>query len=140
TATADRIATAAWEAARGAVPGLPRESGFCLKLVRLVVEYALDLPSHEMYARWLVAGTSRRPGGDEQRLAAARQNPWAADFEASMKRLELGVPFAERRAGDLLFNFRAMEPYGHVAVLLDRGVVLENVEPAFRPKGIRLGA
>ncbi|HEX6938712.1 MAG TPA: hypothetical protein VF158_04825 [Longimicrobiales bacterium] len=139
TATADRIARAAWEAAARRLPGLPREGGFCLKLVRLVVEAALGLPPHGMYERWLVAGTSRRKGSDAERAAAARQDPWAADLEASMKTLSLGVPFAERRPGDLLFNHRAAEPYGHVAVLLDRDTVLENVELAFRPKSVRLG-
>lgn len=133
-----RIQVAAWQVARGRLKGLPREHGFCLQLVRLVIEAALGLRSHELYDRWLVAGTTRRGGTDAERAAAARANPWAADFEASLKRLGAGIAFADRRAGDLLFNYHAAEPYGHVAVLLDRGTVLENMSLAFRPASIHL--
>lgn len=134
----ERIRAAAWQAARGKLKGVPRKHGFCLQLVRLVVEAALELRSHELYDRLLIVGTTRRPGGEAERAAAARQDAWAADLEASMKRLGAGIPFADRRAGDLLFNYHAAEPFGHVAVLLDRDTVLENVNPAFRPASIHL--
>lgn len=135
----ERIRAAAWLAARRQLKGAPREAGSCLQLVRVVVEAALGLRSHEFYDRFLVAGTSRRGGTESERLANARANPWAADMEASAKKLDWGIPFHARQAGDLLFNHRAAEPYGHVAVLLDRDTVLENVDLAFRPASIHLG-
>lgn len=134
----ERIRAAAWLAARGKLAGLPREGYLCLKLVRLVVEAALGLRDRELYDRWLVAGTSRRGGGEGERLANARANPWAADFEASVKRLDWGIPFHARQPGDLLFNYHAAEPYGHVAVLLDRDTVLENIVHGLRPLSIHL--
>ena len=135
----ERIRAAAWLAARGRLKNVPREGGSCLQLVRLIVEAALGLRSHELYDRFLVAGTSKRGGSESERLANARANPWAADMEASAKKLDWGIPFHARQAGDLLFNYRALEPYGHVAVLLDRDTVLENVDLAFRPNSIHIG-
>ncbi len=128
----DAITTAAWKAARRKLPGLPREGGMCLKLVRLIVESALELRSHEMYDKWLIAGTSQRQGTEPERADAARANPWASDMEASFKRLGWGVPFADRRPGDILCNYRAMPPYGHIAVLLDANTALENIDHVFR--------
>src|SRR5690625_5616425 len=94
---------------------------------------------HELYRRFLVAGTTRRPGTPEERLAAARLDPGAADLEASAKQLGWQVPGVERQAGDLVFNHAAAAPVGHVGVLISRDVVLENIDPAFRPAGVHLG-
>lgn len=134
----ERIRAAAWLAARGKLADLPREDGLCLKLVRVVIEAALQLPDRYVYDNWLVSGSSYRPGTDAERQAAAREGPRASDMEASAKRLGWGIPFHARQPGDLLFNFRALPPYGHVAVLLDRDTVLENVNHAFRPNSIHL--
>lgn len=136
--TNQQITAAAWAAARGALPGIPKGPGLCLALVRVVVEAALEYRSHELYARHLVAGTTRRPGDDAVRLAAARLSPWASDFEASVKKLAWGVPLAERQPGDLIFNHNASPPFGHVGILLDRNTVLENIDHDYRPGSILL--
>lgn len=134
----ERIRAAAWLAATSRLPALPTEPGWCLMFVRLIVEQALQLPDGGMYDRWLVAGSSYRPGTPEERLAAAKRSKMASDLEASAKKLGWGIPFHARQAGDILFNYRALPPFGHVAVLLDRNTVLENVDPRYRPASIHL--
>jgi|SRR5690625_1095064 len=94
---------------------------------------------HELYRRFLVAGTTRRPGTPEQRLRAAWLDPWAADLEASAKQLGWQVPGVERQAGDLVFNHAAAAPVGHVGILIARDVVLENIDERFRPRSVHLG-
>lgn len=132
------IAEAAWAAARGALKGVPKGPGLCLAFVRVVVEAGLGMRDRELYARYLVAGTTHRPGDDQVRLAAARQSPWASDWEASVKKLAWGVPLAERQPGDIIFNHNAAKPFGHVGILLDRKTVLENIDHDYRPYSILL--
>jgi len=137
----ERIVKAAVAAANKRIPNLPQESGYCLKFVRMVVEWGLFDGRAEFYKRFLVAGTSGR--GSEltpaQRLAEARQDPYAADMEASAKALGWAIPSAFRRAGDLVFDHNAAKPVGHVGVLIGRGMVLEQIHPKFRPTSIHLG-
>lgn len=133
-----RIAAAAWQAATGHLTGLPQKPGYCLMLVRLVVEHGLSWRDGELYDRHLVAATTRRPGTPAERLKAAQRNKWAADMEASVKQLGWAIPAAERLPGDLVFNHEAAAPVGHVGVLLDHNTVLENIDPAYRPGSIIL--
>lgn len=135
----DLIVKAAWDAVFNRLPALPTQSGLCLAAVRVIVEKALGLNSHELYSRWLVAGTSYRPGSDAERLTAAKRDPWAADMEASAKALGWPVPGVDRQPGDLVFNHAAAAPYGHVGILIARDVVLENIAPVNRPGSIHLG-
>lgn len=130
--TNDLIVKAAVAAANGSVPGLPTQGGWCLKTTRLIVEWALFDGRAEFYKRWLVAGTTKRGGTDKERLREARADPWAADVERSMKQLGLGVPALLRKPGDLVFNYHAAAPIGHVGILLTRDMVLENIRPDFR--------
>ena len=132
------IVAAAWAAAKGALKGVPKGPGLCLAFVRVVVEAALGYQSHEMYSRYLVAGTTHRPGDERVRLAAAKQNPYATDFEASVKKLAWGVPLAERLPGDIIFNHNAAKPFGHVGILLDANTVIENIDHDYRPHSILL--
>ena len=112
--------------------------GWCLQFVRTVVEHALGWRSREFYARYLVAGTTRRPGTDAERLTAAKGDPWASDAERSMKRLGFAVPLEDRHPGDLVFNHTAAVPVGHVGVLLDHSTVLELIDARFRPDSVLL--
>lgn len=134
----DRIASAAWLAARGQLPGVPRTPGLCLKFVRVVIEHALGWHSHDLYATHLVAGTTNRPGTDEERLEEAKADPWAADMERSMKQLGFAIKAAYRQPGDVVFNHAAAKPYGHVGVLLDTNTVLELIDARYRPGSILL--
>ncbi len=136
--TNQKIVASAWSAAAGTLKGVPHDPGLCLAIVRVVVEHALGMASHEMYARWLVAGTTHREGDDRARLAAAKLSPWAADLEASVKRLGWAVRLGDRLPGDLVFDHAAAAPYGHVGVLLDHSTVLENIDPSYRKGSIHL--
>ncbi|MCK9513794.1 MAG: hypothetical protein M0R28_21565 [Pigmentiphaga sp.] len=126
------------KAASGKLPGIPTKPNYCLQFVRVVIEDALKLPSHDFYRRHLVDGTTRRGDDPQRRLAEARADPWASDLERSMKLQGLAVPALLRRGGDLVFDHRAAEPIGHVGILLDRNWVVESIHPANRPTSINL--
>ena len=136
--TNDRIVASLKRAVAGKVAGIPTRPGMCLQFVRVVVEDALELPSHDFYRRWLVDGTTRRGDDLAKRLAEARLDPWASDIERSAKLKGLAVPAILRRGGDLVFNHHASEPVGHVGILLDRNWVVESIDPRFRPESINL--
>lgn len=136
--TNERIVKAAVAAANGQVPNLPQKSGYCLQLVRMVVEWGLFEGRREFYKRYLVAGTSRRGGTPQERLNEAKVDPWAADMEASAKALGWGVPALLRKPGDLVFDHNAAAPIGHVGVLISRDMVLENIHRTYRPGSIHL--
>lgn len=136
-ATNEAIVDAGWEAVAGRLR-VPSDPGLCLALVRIVVEHALGMPSHSWY-RW--------------RTQAAMENatdvPWARDMERSLRAAGMAVdgprygPLGDPERyvgedaalpGDLLFRWdaarlRSGAYVGHVGVLLDRGLVLENVAP-----------
>ena len=137
--TNERIVKAAIAAANGQVPNLPQQSGYCLQLVRMVVEWGLYDGRREFYKRFLVAGTSRRGGTPLERLNEAKVDPWAADMEASAKQLAWGIPAILRKPGDLVFDHNAAAPIGHVGVLVSRDMVLENIHRKYRPGSIHLG-
>lgn len=128
----EAIRASAYRAARGEIRGLPTAAFYCLKLARLIVEDALFEGRVEFYDRYLVARTTQ---GHEKR---DDWTPWAADAEASMKKLGFAVPFSDRQAGDLVFNYRAARPYGHVGVLIEPNLVLENIRPEYRPRSIHI--
>ena len=126
----------------------PPNHGFCLQLVRIIIEDAFSWPSHTFY-RWRTTIVKRTPG--------ASTAPWARDMEASLRAAGMDVRTprtgpagdpsryvnlteADLRAGDLLFRWDTAlsgpDFVGHVGVFLGHGLVLENVRPAFRPEGL----
>lgn len=135
----ERIVRAAVDAANGKTPTIPTKPGLCLAFVRCVIEDALKLPSHELYRRFLVAGTSRRGNDPAANLREAKTDPWAADLEASAKKLGWAIPALLRKPGDVVFCHEAAKPVGHVAIVLSRGLVIENIHPNYRPNSIHLG-
>lgn len=135
--TNDRIVASLKRAIAGKLPGIPTRPNYCLQFARVVIEDALKLPSHDLYRRHLVDGTTRR-GNYPKRLAEARLDPWASDIERSMKLQGLTVLALARRGGDLVFNHLASEPIGHVGILLDRNWVVESIDPRHRPDSINL--
>lgn len=116
---------------------LPDEPMMCLASVRTVVERARYGGRWAFYSEFLVAETSMRTGRDIGR-GLSQADPWAADLEASMKALGLVVPFEERQPGDLIFNWQAAKPYGHIGLLLAHDLVAENIDPGWRPFSINL--
>jgi hypothetical protein len=130
----ERITNAAWLVVTGN-PLLDKLAhGFCLKGVRLVIEYALHWPSHDLYRRLLVTGTTGREGDEAERLKAAKADPWAADLERSMKQLNLAVPGDAKRPGDLVFDHAKAAPIGHVGLYVGQNLILEVVSPHHRPR------
>jgi len=134
----EKIVMAAVDAANGKIPTLPNKPGYCLAFVRTVVERALWGGQWTLYDTFLVDGTTKRGDDPAKRLAEAKEDPWAADLERSMKLLGMTVPAMFRKPGDLVFNYRGAAPMGHVAVLLTRDMVIENIHPNFRPHSIHL--
>lgn len=146
TATNADIADTIDEAIRGDMPNLPLDSGWCLTLVRLVIERAFHWPSHHFY-RWRTHPVER-PGGADPVV------PWARDMERSLRLAGMEVPGTrygppsdparytrptDLEPGDLLFRWDAAYPVGHVALYAGRGTVLENVDPANRPGAMTRG-
>lgn len=142
------IARAAYGVLRGEL-AVPEKSGLCLQLVRLVVESAYGMKPHGFY-NWLTHPVERLPGDDH--------DPWARDMERSLREAGMASLLpdegryvsAERLAaggnpGDLLFRWdtaknRQGSHVGHVGILLGGGLVLENVNPAYRPGSLVRGA
>lgn len=133
----DKIVNSLYRAANGKVT-IPPRHGLCLAFVRSVVEDALYGGERLFYQNYLKAGTTKRGGTDAERLREAWLDPWASDIERSMKVLGLGVPAMLRKPGDLVFNYHAAAPIGHVGILLTRDLVVENIHPNYRPLSIHL--
>jgi hypothetical protein len=141
------IARAAYALVRGDLPA-PSKSGLCLQLVRLVVESAYGMKPHEFY-RWRTHPVERLPGDDN--------DPWARDMERSLREAGMAAlrPDEGRyvstetlllngNPGDLLFRWDTAKNargsfVGHVGILLGGGLVLENVNPAYRPASLMRG-
>lgn len=140
--SSEKIVRSASKALSGELQ-LPASSGYCLRLVRLVVEHALNI---DFYGTYLTHKVERAAGDDH--------DPWARDLERSMRLSGLAVlePQPNQRyigmralkehamPGDLLFRHdvaptRAGTNVGHVGILLHNGLVLENINPRFRPEG-----
>ena len=128
----EQIVASALRAIRGEIP-VPKSPGLCLALVRMIVENGCFGGRWALYERYLVTRTSQ--GGSSR----SDWTPWAADLEASMKQLGFQVPLAKRMPGDLIFNHNAAKPYGHVAILVERNLVLENIRDEYRPRSKHLG-
>lgn len=110
----------------------PQQPDRCLAFARIVVEHAYGMRPFEFYERFGVRRTS---------AAASWRSDWtfwAADIEASLRQLKLGVPYHERRPGDLLFSHRTAAPYGHVGVLLSRELVAESIVSEWRPHSLNV--
>lgn len=143
-----RIVDAALGTLTGRTPTLDKP-GWCLSQVRIILERALFGGAWRLYD-WRTRTAADKPAGVT--------DPWARDLEASLKAagMALDVPRvgptgdatryvdwwapetqAQLQPGDLVFRWdTAKHPsgafIGHVAVLVARDVVLENVNPAYR--------
>jgi len=104
--------------------------GYCLKLVRQVVEDSAGLNNGEFYGRLVIPHLG---DGDTD-----VKYWWARGAERALRRAGFAAWNAE--PGDLIFSYKVSKPYGHVGILLDGGLILENttVNRGFWHK--RLGA
>jgi hypothetical protein len=140
----DRIVLTAWRALRGDVP-VATASGFCLKVVRQVLEAALGMRDGQFYDEHVHEWV--QPSGYDRSFGH-----WARDAERSLRHAGMAIQPAEVLPGDLLFKYDAAEvsealwrkyfpgrPYepgvhvGHVRILLTPDVVFENIRPSYRP-------
>lgn len=129
----EAVAEKAWDVVRGnpLLDGIER--GWCLQGARMIVEAAMGWNDKEFYSRYGVKRTTQ--GGPGR----TNWSWWAADIEASMKQLDLAVPAGDRQPGDLIFRYKAAKPYGHVGLYLGRDLVLEVVDPDYRPRSMARG-
>lgn len=141
----NRIVESSYKALRGGLP-LPTKSGLCLMLTRLIVEDAHGLAPGGFYKlRTAVVDPDTR----------ASEEPYARDMERSFRDLGLAVSqkydgryvkaaTADVLPGDLLFRWDTAKDsngvyVGHVGILLDGQMVLENVNPAYRSRSLNRG-
>jgi len=123
----------------------PVPTGLCLRLVRIIVEDALKIDFYQTYRTHVV---ERVPGDDS--------DPWARDLERSFREngFAVCVPGEGERyigkrkleqvaiPGDLLFRHDvAPTPQGtnvgHVGILIENGLVIENVNYRFRSESFQ---
>lgn len=110
----ERVEQAAFEVIAGRRQVYDAEPGYCLKLVREIVQAGMGWNYDEFYSllTYRVEGNETGP-------------PWARSLQRSLRNLGNLVPWEEREGGDLVFNFRPARQ-GHVGVLVGRSLVLEN--------------
>lgn len=136
------ILRAAHAIIRGQTPA-PKDHGLCLALVRIILERAFWGGAWALY--------DRHRSHIVERDSSSNRDPWARDMERSLTQqgmsvtvprlmtgpdpgryVDLAAAEAFLQPGDLLFRWdtarNAHGDYvGHVAVLLEGGLVLENV-------------
>lgn len=138
-AIADRaLDIAAGAALAAGATDLHAEPGWCLAAARRTVETALGQADGRFYQLFGRERVEREPG-------PPATSWWARDLERSMRNLGLAVPIDQVEPGDLLFNHRAAPNrhgvyVGHVGVLTYRWLVLENVDPRWRPQALKRGS
>ena len=97
--------------------------GYCLKVVRQIVEDGLDLAPGEFYHRWIYPNFKLKPGETPEDIKPY----WARGAERALREAGLAVhSVKDAEPGDLVFSWRSSYPYGHVGVLLDGKLILEN--------------
>lgn len=135
----DLIRLAAFQVVSGAL-AVERAPGFCLKLTRQVVEYALKLGDGGFYRRFVAVKVDPKHEGF-----------WARDAQKSLRQLGWGVRLDSLKGGEIVCNHRVSKPYGHIGVYVGTvtlpptgnrpartltDMVLENTDSR---RGIRLG-
>ena len=112
-----RIAATAKQVLRGEL-GLVTVPGHCLQAVRVIVEKAAGVPPRTLYS--LAKPHLHPQPGEEIPLF------WARGIERALRNLGIGRHYP--RPGDLVFSHKVSKPYGHVAVVVDEGLLLENTQ------------
>lgn len=111
-----RIAEVAYEVVAKKWVPYDEKHGYCMRLVRQIVQRALGLSYDEFKARYWTHEV-------EDNLTGI---PWARTMQLSLR--EAGgcaVAFEDRQAGDLLFTWE-LALQGHTGVLYDRRQLIEN--------------
>lgn len=150
----DRIVSSSYKLLRGEFKSEPALGGYCLQLVRIVVEDAFKWPGFRFYE---VLGTQR-----VERSKGSDWDWWARDIERSLansphsvdlprtgpigdpaRYVDIGKASGLLLPGDILFRWDTAKNVhgdwvGHAAILLPGELVLENV--ASRAGALQRGA
>ena len=94
------IVRAGWEAVRGELP-TPNEHGYCLKLVRLIIERAMGWQDSELYRRYVDRTWVAPPDYPHA------SGHWARDLERALRDAGMAVSGDRSRPGDILCNYEA---------------------------------
>ena len=95
-----RIELAAWKGLERKIPGIPIEEWYCLKFIRLCVEYAMGLRDRGFYT--LVVGVDSNPTANKfEQLLKTQRPTW---FKP------LATP------GDLVWWYDQPKNWGHVGI------------------------
>lgn len=142
----NQVVESAYKVLNGELKG-PEHAGYCLQLVRLIVEDAYRMKPYSFYD-WRTHPVERDQFDS--------QEPWARDMERSLRAAGMAISFSDERyisqkdilerceSGSLLFRWdTAKSAYGtfigHVGILMPGGMVLENVNPVHRMNSFFLG-
>jgi len=117
------------------------QDGYCLGFVTSILQEAFTLPIAEFYSRYVKLRADPAAHWESD-------GPWARDAEKSLR--SLGMAVHDPQPGDLLFIWRdaKSERYstpekpvyiGHVGILVAPGLLVENVNPAYRPHSFHRG-
>lgn len=146
----DLIAKAALAVMRGQVPNTPVESGECLAFVRVVVQRALAISFDEFYSHGIrvESKTPNRPWWARDMERGLRAEGWAVNTPrygptGDPGRYQQTENVRNIRPGDLFFRNdtatnRQGEDVGHVGIYMGGGLIMENIDPQYRPYSARL--
>lgn len=89
--------------------------GWCLRVVRQIIQDALGIDHAEFYRRYMT----------HQAVGTDPAIPYARDVQYSLRQQGLAVKVA--KAGDIGCSWRPM-PYGHIWIYISPSIVLENLD------------
>jgi len=113
--TNKKIVEASYRALLGQTLVENSSSGWCLRVVRQIVQDALRIGHDDFYARFLKVKASETDPNV----------PYARDIQVSLRSLGYSVSEENIMPGDLFFSWKPM-PYGHTGIVLTTDYVLEN--------------
>lgn len=135
----ERIADSALAVMHGQVSDVPTESGMCLAFVRVVIQHALKIDYDTFYSH-----------GERVESAIKGRPWWARDMERGLRKWAVRgdrwgpegdprryIDTSAAKPGDLLFRWDTAknaygENVGHVGIYLGGGLLIENIDPAYR--------
>jgi len=118
------------------------QDGYCLGFVTSILQAAFTLPIAEFYAKFVKLRADPVAHWESD-------GPWARDAEKSLR--ALGMAVHDPQPGDLLFIWRDAKSdewsreaghdvyIGHVGILIAPGLLIENVNPSYRPHSFSRG-
>jgi len=128
----------------GGIVSLDENKNHCLGFITSAIENGAGISIAEFYSTYVKWHADPVEHWTED-------EPWARDAEHSLRKLGMGISIHDVEPGDLLFIWRDAEAkewskreghtvyYGHVGILIAPGLLIENVDPAYRPHSFHRG-